>query len=501
MARPCARASSTAIRARRASSTTPAWDRFDALLGRLREGEDADALSDESSVHPWFCHELARRVAREDDAAARGLDGLDAEALRLLKHEGVSDARIARALPLRRGGGARAPRRLGVRPVFKTVDSCGGEVAAETSYLYSSYDRIDEPLEDDRPAVLILGSGPNRIGQGIEFDYCCVQAVRSYRAQGYAAVMINCNPETVSTDYDTADRLYFEPLTAEDVLEVVEREQPIGVVVQFGGQTPLKLARRLVERGRADPRHEPGGHRPRGGPRALRRPARPSSACARRTGRSRATPRRRSRPPSASAIPVLVRPSYVLGGRAMRVCYTADDVRAAPVAPNTLVDRFVEDAIEVDVDAVGDGTDAIVAAVMEHVEEAGVHSGDSACVIPPLSIGPELEAEIRRQTELLVRGLGVQGLCNVQFALHEGTIYVLEANPRASRTVPFVCKAMGIDLVDLACQVTTGSRLAEMNVRHPRAARRRRQGSRAAVRALPRLRSRCSARRCARPAR
>ena len=442
---------------------TPAWDRFDALLGRLREGEEADALSQESSVHPWFCHELARRVAREDDAAARGLAGLDAEALRLLKHEGVSDARIARLCQCDETAVRARRLELGVRPVFKTVDSCGGEVAAETSYLYSSYDRIDEPLEDGRPAVLILGSGPNRIGQGIEFDYCCVQAVRSYRRQGYAAVMVNCNPETVSTDYDTADRLYFEPLTAEDVLEVVEREKPVGVVVQFGGQTPLKLARRLVELGvpilgtspaaidLAEDRERFGDLL---GELGLRAPdwaiagdAEEAVVAAERIG-----------------YPVLVRPSYVLGGRAMRVCYTADDVRSAPVAPNTLVDRFVEDAIEVDVDAVGDGDDAIVAAVMEHVEEAGVHSGDSACVIPPLSIGPELEAEIRRQTELLVRGLGVKGLCNVQFALHEGTIYVLEANPRASRTVPFVCKAMGIDLVDLACRVTTGSRLAEMKV-------------------------------------
>jgi carbamoyl-phosphate synthase large subunit len=440
----------------------PAWDRFDALLGRLRDGESPDALSAESSIHPWFCHELARRVGFEEDAAARGLARLDAEALRLLKHEGVSDARIARVC--RCGEEEVRARRveLGVRPVFKTVDSCGGEVAAET-YLYSSYDRIDEPLTDDRPAVLILGSGPNRIGQGIEFDYCCVQAVRSYRRQGYAAVMINCNPETVSTDYDTADRLYFEPLTAEDVLEVVERERPVGVVVQFGGQTPLKLARRLVELGvpilgtspaaidLAEDRERFGELL---GELGLRAPdwaiagdAEEAVTAAERIG-----------------YPVLVRPSYVLGGRAMRVCYSAEDVRAAPVAPNTLVDRFVEDAVEVDVDAVGDGHDAIVAAVMEHVEEAGVHSGDSACVIPPLSIGPELESEIRRQTELLVRGLGVQGLCNVQFALHDGTIYVLEANPRASRTVPFVCKAMGIDLVDLACRVTTGSRLADMNV-------------------------------------
>ena len=467
--------------------TTPAWDRFDALLGRLREGEDPDALSPRAASTPGSA------TSSHDAWRARTTPPRAGSTASTPRRCGCSSTR---ASPTRasRGSAAAARRRcargassLGVRPVFKTVDSCGGEVAAETSYLYSSYDRIDEPLEDDRPAVLILGSGPNRIGQGIEFDYCCVQAVRSYRAQGYAAVMVNCNPETVSTDYDTADRLYFEPLTAEDVLEVVEREQPIGVVVQFGGQTPLKLARRLVERGvpilgtspaaidLAEDRERFGDLLAELGLRApdwaIASDADEAVAAAERIG-----------------YPVLVRPSYVLGGRAMRVCYTADDVRAAPVAPNTLVDRFVEDAIEVDVDAVGDGTDAIVAAVMEHVEEAGVHSGDSACVIPPLSIGPELEAEIRRQTELLVRGLGVQGLCNVQFAIHEGTIYVLEANPRASRTVPFVCKAMGIDLVDLACRVTTGSTLAEMNVRDPRAARRRRQGGRAAVRALPRLR-------------
>ena len=302
---------------------TPAWDRFDALLGRLREGEDADALSAESSVHPWFCHELARRVAREDDAAARGLDGP--------RRRGAAPAqargrlRRAHRAPLRlraRRPCARRRLELGVRPVFKTVDSCGGEVAAETSYLYSSYDRIDEPLEDDRPAVLILGSGPNRIGQGIEFDYCCVQAVRSYRRQGYAAVMVNCNPETVSTDYDTADRLYFEPLTAEDVLEVVEREQPVGVVVQFGGQTPLKLARRLVELGvpilgtspaaidLAEDRERFGDLLAELGLRApdwaIAGDADEAVVAAERIG-----------------YPVLVRPSYVLGGRAMRVCYTA----------------------------------------------------------------------------------------------------------------------------------------------------------------------------------
>ena len=438
---------------------TPAWDRLDALLGRLRSGEGPDELSAESGIHPWFCYELAARVELEQSLPP--LAELQAEQLRRVKHAGVSDARIARELGVDEPAVAARRAELGVRAVFKTVDSCGGEVAAETSYLYSSYDRVDEPLADERPAVLILGSGPNRIGQGIEFDYCCVKAVQAYAELGYATVMINCNPETVSTDYDTADRLYFEPLTAEDVLEVVRRERPVGVVVQFGGQTPLKLAHRLLAEGvpilgtppaaidLAEDRQRFGdllGELGLAAPEwAIASSAAEAVAAADRIG-----------------YPVLVRPSYVLGGRAMRVCYSADDVRAGAIAPNTLVDRFVEDAIEVDVDALGDGAEAIVAAVMEHIEEAGIHSGDSACVIPPLSIGPDVEAEIRRQTELLVRGLGVKGLCNVQFAIHEGTVYVLEANPRASRTVPFVCKAMGLDLVNLACRISVGQTLAQI---------------------------------------
>ena len=477
----------------------PAWDRFDALLGRLREGEDPDALSAESSVHPWFCHELARRVGFEEDAAARGLDGLDAEALRLLKHEGVSDARIARLCRCSEEA-VRARRiELGVRPVFKTVDSCGGEVAAETSYLYSSYDRIDEPLDDDRPAVLILGSGPNRIGQGIEFDYCCVQAVRSYRAQGYAAVMVNCNPRpsrptTTRPTGSTSSRS--RPRTCSRSSSA--RSRSASSCSSAGRRRSSSRAGSSSWACRSSARARPRSTSPRIA--SASATCSPSSACARRTGRSQATRRRPSRPPSASATRCSCgRPTCSAAGR----CASATRPRtcARRRSPNTLVDRFVEDAVEVDVDAVGDGHDAIVAAVMEHVEEAGVHSGDSACVIPPLSIGPELEAEIRRQTELLVRGLGVQGLCNVQFALHEGTIYVLEANPRASRTVPFVCKAMGIDLVDLACRVTTGSRLAEMNVVIPEP-----RGVAVKEVVLPRsrasrARTRCSARRCARRAR
>ena len=349
----------------------PKWDRLDALLGRMRAGESAASVSAESGIHPWFCDEFARTVALEHDAACAGP--------RRLRPRGHAPAQAPRRLrlaasPRSRGSSeadVRARRReLGVQPVFKTVDSCGGEVVAETSYLYSSYDRVDEPLAPGGRRVLILGSGPNRIGQGIEFDYCCVQAVRAFQRAGCEAVMVNCNPETVSTDYDTSDRLYFEPLTVEDVLAIVEREQPLGVVAQFGGQTPLRLARTLVAEGvtilgtdpaaidLAEDRERFGGLLDELGLRApewgIANDADEAVVVAERIG-----------------YPVLVRPSYVLGGRAMRVCYGPDDVRSLPVSPNSLVDRFLEDAIEVDVDAVSDGETVLIGGVMQHVEEAG----------------------------------------------------------------------------------------------------------------------------------
>src|SRR4051812_16239359 len=318
----------------------PTWDRLDALLGRLRSGEDPGALSRESSIHPWFCHELARMVALEHDAAARGLDALDAEELRRLKHHGVSDARIARTTGRSETEVRDRRRALGVRPVFKTVDSCAGEVAAEPSSLYSAYDRIDEPLPDgERPRVLILGSGPNRIGQGIEFDYCCVRAVQAFSALGYETVMVNCNPETVSTDYDTSDRLYFEPLTAEDVIAVVEREKPVGVVVQFGGQTPLKLARRLVDAdvpilGTSVAAIDLAEDRQRFG-RLLRELGLLAPEWGIASDADQA-----AQVAARIGYPVLVRPSYVLGGRAMRICYDEGELRGGP-AENSLVDRFV----------------------------------------------------------------------------------------------------------------------------------------------------------------
>jgi carbamoyl-phosphate synthase large subunit len=445
---------------------TPRWDRLDALIGRMRAGEAPAALSAESGIHPWFCDEIARTVALEGSLRGRALAALEAEELRQIKRHGVSDARIAVLTGTSEDDVRTRRRELGVRPVFKTVDSCGGEVAAETSYLYSSYDRVDEPLAAGGRRVLILGSGPNRIGQGIEFDYCCVQAVRAFREAGCEAIMLNCNPETVSTDYDTSDRLYFEPLTVEDVLAVVEREQPLGVVVQFGGQTPLRLARTLVAEGvpilgtdpaaidLAEDRERFGDVLAELGLRA------PQWGIANDADEA-------VRVAEGIGYPVLVRPSYVLGGRAMRVCYGPEDVRSLPVSPNSLVDRFLEDAIEVDVDAVSDGETVLIGGVMQHVEEAGVHSGDSACVLPPLSLGPDQEEEMRRQASAIARRLGVRGLVNVQFALHEGTVYVIEANPRASRTVPFVEKAAGVDLVGLACRVALGARLAELGAEVP----------------------------------
>jgi carbamoyl-phosphate synthase large subunit len=441
----------------------PLWDRYDTLLARLRRGESPAALAAESLVHPWFLSELARMVAVEDGLVGRPVGEIAADEWREAKRHGLGDAWLAKRLGVAEEEVRAARHACGVRPVYKSVDSCAAEVEARTSYAYSTYEDEDEPVGDDRPAVLILGSGPNRIGQGLEFDYCCVHAVHTFRALGYAAIMLNCNPETVSTDYDTSDRLYFEPLTIEDVLEVCRREQPVGVVIQFGGQTPLKLAKRLLENripiigtpfsaiDLAEDRQRFGELLDSIGLRA------PAWAIANDVDEAAAAAAR-------IGYPVLVRPSYVLGGRAMRICYDEEMLRAGAVGPNTLVDAFVEDAIEIDVDAVSDGEDVLIGAVMEHVEEAGIHSGDSACVIPPLAIGDRVEGEVRRQTRELARALGVVGLVNVQYAVRDGEVFVLEANPRASRTVPFVAKATGLPLVEAACRVALGERVADLGL-------------------------------------
>ena len=371
------------------------------------------------------------------------------------KELGLADARIAELAGSDEETVRRLRLALGVRPVFKAVDSCAAEVEAQAPYFYSAYEQEDELEPATRPVIVILGAGPNRIGQGIEFDYCCVRASQTFRQLGYDAVMINCNPETVSTDADSSDRLYFEPLTVEDVLEVVERERPLGVVVQFGGQTPLRLARRLEAAGVpilgtpfaaidiAEDRERFGQVL---AELALRAPdwgiaadADEAVAIANRIG-----------------YPVLVRPSYVLGGREMRICDDDASLRSGPVQPGSLVDRFVDDAIEVDVDAICDGERTVIGAIMEHVEEAGVHSGDSTCVIPAMSLGERVEEELRRQTAAIAEALGVRGLINVQFAVQGSAVYVIEANPRASRTVPFVSKATGRDLVGAACRAALG---------------------------------------------
>jgi carbamoyl-phosphate synthase large subunit len=411
-------------------------------------------------VHPWFRAEIERL----EDALTGSHD------LLALKRLGLSDAAIADARGTDEATvrGERAAR--GIRPAYRRVDSCAAEVAAESNYLYSTWGEADETPPVPGRSIVILGSGPNRIGQGIEFDYCCVHAATSFRELGHEAVMVNCNPETVSTDYDTSNRLYFEPLGVEEVLSILEREQPHGVVIQFGGQTPLKLARAIEAAGfrvlgtpfeaidLAEDRERFGALLASLGIRC------PEWGMAETADEAVAIAERIS-------YPVLLRPSYVLGGRAMRVCYDADAVRDAlrVAAARVLIDRFVENAIEIDVDALADGEDCYIGAVMQHVEEAGVHSGDSACVLPAPSLSAAQEKEIMETVRAIARGLGVVGLLNVQLAVADGAVFVLEANPRASRTVPFASKATGVNLVRAACRLVAGERLRDLDLppEHP----------------------------------
>ncbi len=438
----------------------------EAFAKAMRSREIDDAWRPEN-LHPWFQAELDH--VEQSIARLGSLDDLVADDFLRLKRLGLSDLQIAAACAASEGEVRARRRSAGVRPVYRRVDSCAGEVEASSSYYYSTWGEADEASHDmasalDRRAIVIIGSGPNRIGQGIEFDYCCVHAAQSFRSLGYEAVMVNCNPETVSTDYDTSDRLYFEPLRVEEVLAVCEREQPAGVVIQFGGQTPLKLARALEAAGwpilgtpfdavdLAEDRERfaalcdglgvrvPDWGIADGGDEA--------AGVAGRIG-----------------YPVLVRPSYVLGGRNMVVCYDEETVRgAAPGGVRTLVDRFLESAVEIDVDAVCDGEDTWVAAVMQHVEEAGVHSGDSACVLPAPGLSSALKKEIEEVVRRLARALGVVGVLNVQLAVCDGEVFVLEVNPRASRTVPFASKSIGANLVDVACRVAAGARLRDLEL-------------------------------------
>jgi len=444
--------------------------RLGVVLRALRAGATVKQVHAATGIDPWFVDQLVLVV--EVAEAVKTAPELTADVLRLAKRHGFSDAQIAGLRHLSEDVVRGVRWALGVRPVYKTVDTCAAEFAARTPYHYSSYDLETEVQPRTKPAVLILGSGPNRIGQGIEFDYSCVHAAMSLSEAGYETVMVNCNPETVSTDYDTADRLYFEPLTQEDVLEVVHAEQaagPIaGVIVQLGGQTPLRLAQGLKDAGVPIVGTSPEAihlAEDRGAFSAVlaaeQLPA-PKHGLASSFEEAKAIA-------DEIGYPVLVRPSYVLGGRGMEIVYeestlSAYITRATEVSPAhpVLVDRFLDDAVEIDVDALYDGAELYLGGVMEHIEEAGIHSGDSACALPPITLGAEVVDRIRSSTEAIARGVGVRGLINIQYALAGDTLYVLEANPRASRTVPFVSKATATPLAKAAARIMLGATIAEL---------------------------------------
>ena len=437
----------------------------------FRIGMSLQEVFDETAIDPWFLAQIEELVQLEQALAGRNVGSLSAAELRFLKGKGFSDKRLGTLLGSHQHAVRERRHALGVRPVYKRVDTCAAEFATETAYLYSSYDEECEAEPSTRRKIMVLGGGPNRIGQGIEFDYCCVHAALALRDDGFETIMVNCNPETVSTDYDTSDRLYFEPVTLEDVLEIVAREKPEGVIVQYGGQTPLKLALDLERAGVpiigtspdsidvAEDRerfqkllHELGLRQP---PNRTARAEEQALALAHEIG-----------------YPLVVRPSYVLGGRAMEIVhgdrdlerYMREAVRVSEKSP-VLLDRFLDDAIEVDVDCISDGHSVMIGGIMEHVEAAGIHSGDSACSLPPYSLSAELQDELRRQTTAMARALRVVGLMNVQFAIQgegsEAVVYVLEVNPRASRTVPFVSKATGQPLAKIAARCMAGQKLSD----------------------------------------
>ena len=449
----------------------------------FRIGMSLDEIFDETAIDPWFLAQIEDLIATEAQLKARSLASLSAAELRFVKQKGFSDKRIGKLMATNQHEVRRARHALGVRPVYKRVDTCAAEFATQTAYLYSCYETADgeceaEPTQNKK--IIVLGGGPNRIGQGIEFDYCCVHAALALREDGYETIMVNCNPETVSTDYDTSDRLYFEPVTLEDVLEIVDKERPVGVIVQYGGQTPLKLALELEANGvpiigtspdsidMAEDRERfqqllntLGLKQP---PNRIARTEESALALAHEIG-----------------YPLVVRPSYVLGGRAMEIVhgdkdlqrYMREAVRVSDKSP-VLLDRFLDDAIEVDVDCISDGEAVLIGGIMEHIEQAGVHSGDSACSLPPYTLPRALQDELRRQTTVMALALKVVGLMNVQFAIQgdvsgdgaNAVVYVLEVNPRASRTVPYVSKATGQQLAKIAARCMAGQKLTDQRSRN-----------------------------------
>ncbi|SEP04267.1 carbamoyl-phosphate synthase large subunit [Nitrosovibrio sp. Nv6] len=448
----------------------PGPDRIWYVADALRCGMTFAEIQEHTHIDPWFLAQIEDLVRQERALAGKSLDALDPHSLRKLKRSGFSDRRLAKLMNTTQEAVRSRRHQLGLRPVYKRVDTCAAEFATRTAYMYSTYEEECEALPSTRKKIMVLGGGPNRIGQGIEFDYCCVHAALALREDGFETIMVNCNPETVSTDYDISDRLYFEPLTLEDVLEIVAVEKPSGVIVQFGGQTPLKLARDLEANGVpiigtspdmidcAEDRerfqkmlHQLGLKQP---PNRTVRDADAAITAANEIG-----------------YPLVVRPSYVLGGRAMEIIheqaylerYMREAVKVSHDSP-VLLDHFLNDAVEVDVDAVCDGKAVLIAGIMEHIEQAGVHSGDSACSLPPFSLSVPLQDELRRQTSAMAHALKVVGLMNVQFAIQGNTVYVLEVNPRASRTVPFVSKATGLQLAKISARCMTGKTLAQQGL-------------------------------------
>ena len=459
------------LEAVKAAIRTPTAERIYQVKRAMLMGVSLEEIADRTGIDPWFLDQMLELIEAERDYVERRPEGAaEKDQLRRMKQFGFSDRQLADLRGTREADVRDRRHALGIRPAFKTVDTCAGEFPSQTPYLYSCYDEENEAQARGEKTVILLRSAPHRIGQGFEFDYCCVRATLAFRELGYRTVMVNSNPETVSTDYDISDTLYFEPLTLEDVLEIVHVERPLGVVVQLGGQTPLKLARGL----------EAAGVRILG-----TSPEHIDAAEDRKRFEALARELEVTQPPAGTAMsldeavrvadqvgyPCLVRPSYVLGGRGMEIVYDEPSLRdyfgrATRVAPGhpVLIDRFLEDAFEADVDALADGRRCVIGGVMQHIEDAGIHSGDSACVLPPYLISEAQVEQMKRYTRAFAEKLGVVGLINVQYAIKDGVVYVLEVNPRASRTVPFVSKTTGVPFASLAAAVMAGKTLDELNL-------------------------------------